>query len=130
MSMIDLRRRKNGTQDDVVRPRTNQIQGAEGGSVGNQSEHRREAEEQPGAGRSETLAAPSVISDHGDNQRGLEFDENAIAHPEDRTDLQVVKTGAASFVSKAPTTPGRAEDKRSKQNLADAKRRLSKGGLR
>jgi hypothetical protein len=117
------------SQDDVVRPRTNQIQGAEGGSVGNH-EHRREAEEQPVAGRSETLAAPSVISDHGDNQRGLEFDENAIAHPEDRPDLQVVKTGAASFVSKAPTTLGRAEDKRSKQNLADAKRRLSKGGVR
>ncbi|MFP3547011.1 hypothetical protein SB748_26655 [Rhizobium sp. SIMBA_035] len=92
------------SQDDVVRPSTDQIRGAEGGSVGNQPEHRPEAEERRGVGRSETLAAPSVISDHGDSQRGLEFDENAIAHPEDRPDLLVVKTGAATFVSKAPTT--------------------------
>jgi hypothetical protein len=104
------------SQDDVVRPRSDQIQGAEGGPVGNQSEHRQEAEERPCAEPAETLAALSVSFEHGDGQRGLEFDENAIAHPEDRPDLQVVKTGAATFVSKAPQTPGRAEEKRSEQN--------------
>jgi len=98
-------------QDDVMRPRTDQIRGENGGRVGKQSEHRPEAGERLGAGPCETLAAPSVISARGDSQRGLDFDENAIAHHEDRPDLQVVKTGAATFVRKAPTPSGRAEDK-------------------
>jgi hypothetical protein len=103
------------SQDDVIRRRGDRIRGAEGGPVGKQSEDRREAEERPGAGPSETIAAPSIISDHGDSQRELEFDENAIAHPEDRPDLQVVKAGAATFVSKAPTKSGRAGDEGNKK---------------
>lgn len=89
------------SQDDVIGRRANRIRGAAGRPAGKQSEHCRAAEERPSAGPSETLAAPPVISDHGDSQRELEFDEHAIAHPEDLPDLQVVKTGAATFVSKA-----------------------------
>lgn len=88
-------------QDDVIGRRANRIRGAAGRPVGKQSEHCREAEEQLGAGSSERLAAPAVISKRGDSQGGLDFGENAIAHPEDRPDLKVVKTGAATFVSKA-----------------------------
>ncbi|MCW1411933.1 DUF2934 domain-containing protein [Rhizobium sp. 1AS11] len=104
------------SQDDVIRRHAYRIWEAEGRPDGRQSEHWRAAEEQLAAGSSERLAAPAVISKRGDSQGGLEFDENAIAHPEDRPDLKVAKAGAATFVSTAPTKPGRAEDERSEQN--------------
>jgi hypothetical protein len=96
---FDELRKKMENQTNAIRLRAYQIWEAEGRPEGKQSEHWRQAEEQLGAGSAGTLAAPAVISQRADRKGGIDFDENAIAHPEDRPDLDVVKTGAATFVS-------------------------------
>lgn len=86
--------------EDGIRLRAYQIWESEGRPSGMELEHWRRAEEELEGDASMPFPRPAVISQSPESPGGLELDEDVLFHPEQRPDVEVVKTDAVTSISK------------------------------